>query len=56
MKIFGDAIFEKGWPISRKEIREALDMKEEDPMDKVQGVAELMGGEKMEEEFPSLMG
>lgn len=30
VKIFGDAIFKSGWPVSRKEIKFALGIKEED--------------------------
>lgn len=29
VKIFGNAIFESGWPISRQEIKQALGIKEE---------------------------
>ena len=29
VEIFGDAVFKRGWPISRKEIKLALGIKEE---------------------------
>ena len=29
VEIFGDAVFKSGWPISRKEIKEALGIQEE---------------------------
>jgi hypothetical protein len=30
VEIFGDAIFKRGWPVSRKEIKDALGLKEEE--------------------------
>ena len=30
VEIFGDAVFKSGWPISRKEIKLALGLKEEE--------------------------
>lgn len=31
VSIFGDAIFQRGWPVSRKEIKLALGITEEEP-------------------------
>ena len=66
------AIFQRGWPVSRKEIREAVGLKEEDPFDALEGFEGLLhyvfedglqeeqetsrGYVPNEEDFPSLLG
>jgi hypothetical protein len=41
VEIYGDAVFRRGWPISRKEIKEALGLKEEEN-EVFENIGELM--------------
>ena len=42
VKIFGDAVFSTGWPMSRREIKEALGLKEDENEIEFEAIGELM--------------
>lgn len=46
-EIYGEAIYRTGWPVSRREIMEALGIKEEREVE-LGGISELMNGEKQD--------